>query len=73
MVLTLGIFPPRKDKYIGLFFSTISKSREAVTIIEALNATGLVYVVRDGATHVSVRPVYRIGWVMVQVLLGHKL
>ena len=28
-----------------------------VTTIEALNATGLVYAVRDGATHVSVRPI----------------
>ena len=28
-----------------------------MTTIEALNATGVVYVVRDGLTHVSVRPV----------------
>ena len=29
----------------------------AMTTIEALNATGVVYAVSDGATHVSVRPV----------------
>ena len=29
----------------------------AVTTIEALNATGVVYAVQDGPTHVSVRPV----------------
>ena len=28
-----------------------------MTTIEALNATGVVYAVKDGATHVSVRPV----------------
>ena len=29
----------------------------AMTTIEALNATGVVYAVQDGPTHVSVRPV----------------
>ena len=28
-----------------------------MTTIEALNATGIVYAVQDGPTHVSVRPV----------------
>lgn len=41
----------------GLSFSTTPKPGVAMTTVEALNATGLVYVVRDGATHVSVRPV----------------
>ena len=29
----------------------------AMTTIEALNATGVVYAVQDGTTHVSVKPV----------------
>lgn len=33
------------------------KAGAAVTTMEALNATGIVYAVKDGATHVSVRPV----------------
>lgn len=32
-------------------------SGAAVTTIEALNATGVVYAVKDGPTHVSVRHV----------------
>lgn len=28
-----------------------------MTTIEAVNATGVVYAVKDGATHVSIRPV----------------
>ena len=55
-----GTNPRReKTKKTGLSFSTIPKPGAAVTTIEALNATGLVYAVRDGATHVSVRPIGR--------------
>jgi RHS repeat-associated protein len=41
----------------GLSFSTIPKPGAAMTTIEALNATGVVYAVRDGTNHVSVYPV----------------
>ena len=41
----------------GLSFSTIPKAGAAMTTIEALNATGVVYAVQDGATHVSVKPI----------------
>ena len=41
----------------GLSFSTIPKPGAAMTTIEALNATGVVYAVRDGENHVSVFPV----------------
>lgn len=41
----------------GLSFSTIPKPGAAMTTIEALNATGVVYAVRDGVNHVSVFPV----------------
>ncbi len=50
-----GTNPRReKTKKTGLSFSTIPKPGAAVTTIEALN-----YAVRDGATHVSVRPIGR--------------
>ena len=52
-----NLTPKEKDKKTGLSFSTIPKPGAAVTTIEALNATGLVYAVRDGVTHVSVRPI----------------
>ncbi len=52
-----NLTPKAKDKYTGLSFSTVPMSGAAMTTIEALNATGLVYAVRDGATHVSVRPI----------------
>ena len=41
----------------GLSFSTIPAPGCSMTTIEALNATGIVYAVQDGATHVSVYPV----------------
>ena len=41
----------------GLSFSTIPKPGAAMTTIEALNATGVVYAVKDGAGHVSVFPI----------------
>ena len=41
----------------GLSFSTIPAPGCSMTTIEALNATGIVFAVQDGATHVSVYPV----------------
>ena len=41
----------------GLSFSTIPSSKNAKTTIRELNATGLVYAVQDGATHISVYPI----------------
>ena len=52
-----NLTPKAKDMYSGLSFSTIPMPGAAMTTIEALNATGVVYAVQDGATHISVRPV----------------
>ena len=52
-----NLTPKAKDKYSGLSFSTVPMPGAATTTIEALNATGVVYAVKDGPTHVSVRPV----------------
>ena len=52
-----NLTPKEKDKYTGLSFSTVPIPGAAVTTIEALNATGVVYAVQDGPDHVSVRPV----------------
>ena len=52
-----NLTPREKDKYTGLSFSTVPMPGAAMTTIEDLNATGLVYAVRDGVTHVSVRPI----------------
>ena len=41
----------------GLSFSTVSKLGAAMTTIEALNLTGVVYAVQDGIGHVSVYPI----------------
>ena len=41
----------------GLSFSTTPRPGSAVTTIEALNATGVVYAIQDGANHVSVFPI----------------
>ena len=38
-------------------FSTVPKSGAAMTTIGAINATGLVYAVKDKPTHVSVKPI----------------
>ena len=40
----------------GLSFSTVPKKGAAMTTIEALNRTGIVYAVQDGPTHVTVKP-----------------
>ena len=52
-----NLTPKEKDKYSGLSFSTVPRYGAAATTIEAINATGVVYAVQDGTTHVSVRPV----------------
>lgn len=52
-----NLTPKAKDKYTGLSFSTVPMPDAAMTTMEALNATGLVYAVRDGVTHVSVIPI----------------
>ena len=52
-----NLTPKEKDKNSGLSFSTVPMPRAVMTTIEALNATGVVYAVKDGFTHVSVRPV----------------
>ena len=53
-----GNLTPREiDKNTGLSFSTIPKAGAAMTTIEAINATGVLYAVKDKATHVSVYPV----------------
>ena len=54
-----GILTPRKnrDETTGLSFSTIPRSGAAMTTINALNSTGIVYVVQDDPTHISVKPV----------------
>ena len=52
-----NLTPRAKDKYSGLSFSTVPMPGAAMTTIEAVNATGVVYAVKDGATHVSIRPV----------------
>ena len=41
----------------GLSFSTMPKPGAAMTTIEAINATGVVYAVQDGVNHVSVHPI----------------
>ena len=52
-----NLTPKPKDRYSGLSFSRIPQPGAAVTTIEELNATGIVYAVQDGPAHVSVRPV----------------
>lgn len=52
-----NLTPKEKDKYSGLSFSTIPMPGAARTTIEALNATGVVYTVKDSVTHVSVKPI----------------
>ena len=52
-----NLTPKEKDKDSGLSFSTIPKPGAAMTTIEALNETGIVYAIQDNAYHVTVRPV----------------
>ena len=52
-----NLTPKAKDKRTGLSFSTVPRLGAAMTTIEAINATGVVYAVQDGTSHVSVRPV----------------
>ena len=52
-----NLTPKQKDQYTGLSFSTIYMPGAAMTTIESLNATGLVYAIKDGPNHVSVIPI----------------
>ena len=52
-----NLTPKAKDKFTGLSFSTVPMPGAAMTTIGTLNATGVVFAVQDGPTHVSVRPV----------------
>ena len=49
--------PRYKDRNSGLSFSTVPQIGAAVTTIEAINVTGVVYAIQDSPTHVSVRPI----------------
>lgn len=52
-----NLTPRDSDESIGLSFSTIPKPGAARTTIDEINATGVVYAVKDGVNHVSVFPV----------------
>lgn len=53
-----GNLTPREvDVSGGLSFSTIPKKGAAQTTIEAVNSTGILQAIKDGATHVTVKPV----------------
>ena len=52
-----NLTPRDKDKYTGLSFSTIPRPGAEKTTIETVNATGVLYALQDGPTHVSIRPV----------------
>ena len=54
-----NLTPKDKDKDTGLSFSTIPprSGSAAVTTINKLNATGVVFAEQDGPTHVKVLPV----------------
>lgn len=41
----------------GLSFSTVPRPGAAMTTIEELNATGVVYAYQDSLTHVTVKPI----------------
>lgn len=51
--------PSKKDEMLnsGLSFSTVPRVGAGATTIEAINATGILYAVKDNATYVSVYPV----------------
>ena len=51
--------PSKKDEMLnsGLSFSTVPRVGAGATTIEAINATGILYAVKDNATHVSVYPI----------------
>lgn len=41
----------------GLSFSTVPRPGAAMTTIEELNATGVVYAYQDSLTHITVKPI----------------
>ena len=61
-----NLVPKEKDlnpqHQSGLSFSTEYRPGAATTTIEAVNNTGVIYAVKDGATHVSVYPVGATIW-----------
>lgn len=46
-----------KDVTTGLSFSTIPRLGAAITTVNSINSTGVVYAVQDGPFHISVKPV----------------
>ena len=52
-----NLTPKEKDKDNGLSFSTIPQLGSAVTTINTINATGILYAVQDRPFHVSIKPV----------------
>ena len=52
-----NLTPKEKDKDDGLSFSTIPQPDSAVTTINTINATGILYAVQDRPFHVSIKPV----------------
>ena len=52
-----NLTPKEKDKDDGLSFSTIPQPGSAVTTINTINATGILYAVQDRPFHVSIKPV----------------
>lgn len=52
-----NLTPRDKDRTSVLSFATIYRPGAAVTTIEAVNATGVLYAKKDGVTHISVVPV----------------
>ncbi|MBM7616427.1 RHS repeat domain-containing protein [Alkaliphilus hydrothermalis] len=49
---------PRTSDFLGLSYSTVKPLRAyTATTMEAINATGKLVAIKDGLTHVSVRPI----------------
>lgn len=46
-----------KDVTTVLSFSTIPRLGAAITTVNSINSTGVVYAVQDGPFHISVKPV----------------
>ena len=80
-----NLVPTDRDVMLnsGLSFSTIPRNGAAMTTIEEINSTGILFAVQDSATHVSVYPAdgtiedwHRIGvkskWTLLLKLLVRK-
>ena len=59
IITLVSLFRLKKDmkENSGVSFSLKARPGSAVTTIEAINGTGVLYAVRDGAYHVSVYPI----------------